>query len=125
VLTVVIRGVDEAMLRLGLVADGAMAASRTRVLVGTDLPYAYGIETGYRHSGRLARRAGGLYYLTGAADALRPSITPRLAGVLQDGPAAVAGELLAIGMDVAGQAQERETAVVSGSLRRSIHAERA
>ncbi len=41
--------------------------ANTSALIGSRLPYAFGIEEGFRRkTGRLARRAGGVYYLNRA-----------------------------------------------------------
>ncbi len=44
---------------------------QARAQVGSSMPYAYGIETGrHRVSGRVARSAGGAYYLQRAVNAV-------------------------------------------------------
>jgi hypothetical protein len=54
----VIRMKDAQAMYAGL-ADSAVRFGREKATVGSDLKYAYGIETGRHKSGRLARRAGG------------------------------------------------------------------
>lgn len=52
-------------------ARGLARMEQTQVQVGSRLPYAYGIETGrHRVSGRVARAAGGVYYLQRAVNAV-------------------------------------------------------
>jgi hypothetical protein len=50
-----------ALRALGDLAAGARALGGARMEIGSRLPYAYGIETGFTRSGRVARRAGGAW----------------------------------------------------------------
>lgn len=90
-----------------------------RLQVGSDLPYAFGIESGRHRGGRLARRAGPAHYLKGGWEAVRPTVGSRLARVLPEGPAALKKEMQAIGNDTRDIARAI-VPVRSGDLQRSI-----
>ncbi|HEY8745167.1 MAG TPA: hypothetical protein VIU62_18915 [Chloroflexota bacterium] len=98
--------------------------SRNDVLVGTDMVYARGQETGFYRSGRLARRAGGAFFMQGALSIVGPTIAPAINAVIFQGPEAVERTLLAKGKELAVEAQARAP-VLSGNLRQSIHTETA
>ena len=55
------QGKDPGSVLVGLktLKDAAATAGGARLSVTSDLPYAYGIETGRHRGGTLARRAGG------------------------------------------------------------------
>ena len=64
-----LRGQADAVKQLERIARGAAALAHWRGYVGSRMPYAWGIETGmHRVSGRLARRAGGAFYLQAAVN---------------------------------------------------------
>lgn len=90
-----------------------------RLQAGSDLPYAFGIETGHHRNGRLARRAGGAFYLRGAWIAVRGTVGARLARRLPEGPGAMRSEMQAIGRDVVDIARGI-VPVRTGALQRSI-----
>lgn len=119
-LTITILGVEEADAYLTRLHAGCQTVGRTSVQVGTSVVYAHGIEFGRRRSGRLARAAGGALMLTGALEAVMPSIGPTLADALPNGDAAADKALLGLGYKVEAIAKAR-TPVRSGHLRRSIH----
>lgn len=102
------------------IARGVSEASTTGIMVTSDLPYAFGINYGYRVSGRLARRAGGTFSLIGALFAVTPLIAPRLAQAIPDGPAAVRGAMLGLGRRLVNETRSREV-VVTGRLRDSYY----
>lgn len=68
-LRITLQGMDDAQKQIKRIERGAAAMGRYRAVVGSKLPYAWGIEYG-RHnaSGKLARRAGGAFYLTNAVN---------------------------------------------------------
>lgn len=114
-----IMGLNEAERYLRRLQGGA-AASNATVRVGTAVVYAHGIEFGRRRNGRLARRAGGAFMLTGALESIQPRIKPALARALPEGQQAVRDALLRLGYQVEAAAKPR-TPVKTGNLRRSIH----
>lgn len=124
-------GIKEARAYVERLRDGAEAAGQLVVLVGSNLPYAYGIHEGRHRGGRLARRAGGVPYLTLGLDRVRDEIAPTIARAIPQGPSAVLGAFARVGNDVARGAVESLTSTVyagptrgwsrTGQLRRSIH----
>ena len=63
-LTISVQGMENAGAQFVRIVRGITAMSETRLYVGSRRPYAYGIDTGsHRKSGKLARRAGGSFYL--------------------------------------------------------------
>jgi hypothetical protein len=116
-LTVKVTGSQQAIARLERQARNAQAFGRARVVVGSPLQYAYGIETGRHRSGSLARRAGGAHFLARALEATRGEIRAliRRGGALEDGRRL----LLALGFKVEARAKAL-VPVVTGTLRRSI-----
>lgn len=71
-------GHGEAVRYLKSLRDSTAAVGRTRIGVGSAKAYAFGIETGWRRSGRLARRAGGAFMLRGGVAEVRPRIAPMI-----------------------------------------------
>lgn len=66
-----IKGMDDALKQLGRVERGLEKLEDQRTLLGSRLPYAYGLHEGvHRVSGETARKAGGVHYLTSAVDAV-------------------------------------------------------
>lgn len=62
-----VTGVGDAQKSLERVRQGAASMRGTSAVIGSRLPYAWGIERGrHRKSGRLARRRGGAFYLENA-----------------------------------------------------------
>lgn len=115
-----VNGADKVAAYLRQVREGAASAGREQVLVGTPLIYGFGIETGRHRGGRLARRAGGAFYLRNAFRAVQPRIRQELAAALPNGAEAVLRVMTRLGYDVQREAQER-VPVRTGTLRRSIH----
>lgn len=89
-----------------------------RIFVGSDLVYAYGIEYGVTKSGRLARRAGGAFYLKGALDEIQGRVGSEIVNGLASGN--LRNAFLRLGLTTVTFAQAR-VPVRTGSLRRSIH----
>lgn len=119
---VVIMGLGEALAELQRVQSGAQSFGGYTAQVGSSLPYAFGIHYGRHPGGRLARRAGGLFYLTRALEQVRNrgDVRAMVAEGVVAGPLAArkAGRTLAFA--VLARAQELETAVDSGLLRNSL-----
>lgn len=66
---IVLNGLDDADKQMGRIERGLKALESYTGVVGTRLPYGYGIEFGrHRVSGKVARRAGGANYITDAVD---------------------------------------------------------
>lgn len=66
---VVLKGLDDADKQMARIERGLKALQNYTGIVGSKLPYAYGIEFGrHRVSGKLARRAGGAFYIRRAID---------------------------------------------------------
>ncbi len=66
--SVTLVGGKEANVALKIVRENCEEIGKRTAFVGTKWPYGYGMETGrHRKSGKLARRAGGAWYLTRAA----------------------------------------------------------
>lgn len=67
-LRITLQGMKDADAQMRRIQRGAEAMARTQAVVGSNMPYAYGAEYGYhRISRKLARRAGGTFYLRNAA----------------------------------------------------------
>lgn len=66
---ITLNGMDDAEKQMKRIERGTRTMGRYVGEVGSRLPYAYGIEFGrHRVSGKLARRAGGARYITGAIE---------------------------------------------------------
>lgn len=115
-----ILGAKEADAYLKNIGAASREAGRTVVRVGTALKYGHGIEFGRHRGGKLARRAGGAFYLTGAFRQVQPRIKRELAAALPKGAAAVLGAMRRLAADVERIAKQR-VPVRTGNLRRSIH----
>ncbi len=64
---ITLNGMEDAQKQLERIERGTKAMGNYRAVVGSRLPYAWGIEYGrHRKSGKLARRAGGAMYITNA-----------------------------------------------------------
>lgn len=113
-----ITGADHALAYLKKLEDGVRAASDQVVRIGSSLVYARGIETGHRGH-RLARRAGGAFYLRSALGATS-GIKAALVSALPNGGAATQGALAKQAKDIEQSAQQHAPAR-SGKLRASIH----
>ncbi len=99
-LTVRIMGAKEAEAWLARLQGGCKAADGPVARVGTHLKYAFGIEFGRHRGGKLARRAGGSFALTGSFLRVQPRIKPTLAEALPKGPGATLQALKALGLQV-------------------------
>ncbi len=66
---ITLRGMEDAQKQMVRIERGLRAVQNYVAVVGSRLPYAYGIEFGrHRVSGRLARKAGGSFYIRRAAN---------------------------------------------------------
>lgn len=114
-------GLDQALDNIVMVRSGAAELGRTRLSVGSDLPYAYGIETGRRRDGRIARKAGGLWFLSGAARDVGPGAADTIVRSLDRGVPGVDGALRIVAMRLTQRARQLEApANRSGRLAGSI-----
>ena len=127
-----ITGIQEALAALRKYAASAEVVGRVRWLVGSNLVYAFGIETGRHRSGRLARRAGGVFMLRNALARLG-SQKQRLVAAIPQGASATESALAGMALFVEGEAKKAITPFPyspatrrrTGHLRRSIHTLRA
>lgn len=118
-----IDGIENAQEFLKRVEEGARAIAKAKLMVGATEPYGYKIETGRaKRSGRLGRAAGGVFFLTGALQAVGSKVDDELAEAMEKGSAESQKKLRDIGRKIESEAMRRETAVVRGNLRRSLHA---
>ena len=111
-------GLKEAQQYLHRLEQAAGSADAT-VTVGSSLNYAYGIETGRHRSGRVARRAGGVFYLSRALATVERDLPKRLTKGLQAGEP-TEKTLLRAGHDLEARAKQLVIRV-TGALQRSIH----
>jgi hypothetical protein len=114
-----VTGLDVVQRKLGSIVTAAARLNGPIISLSSNLPYAYGIETGRHRRGRLARAAGGAFMFREGINAVRPRIGPALAKSVLGGPAAVDRAK----SDLNRQAVEevrRRTPVRSGALRASV-----
>jgi len=111
--TVVIRGVPEAVKMTAQYREGAAALASTTVLIGTTVDYAIYQEEGTRFQ-------SGTHFLRDALAAVTPAIGPAITAALPKGAASVRGAMHGLGFKVQGGAQQRAR-VDTGNLRGSIH----
>ena len=111
-------GLKEAQTYLRKLEQAAESADTT-VRVGSSLNYAYGIETGrHKKTGRVARAAGGAFYLSRALALIEKDLPKRLAAGLKEGEPAET-TLLRAGYDVEAEAKKL-VPHVTRTLQRSI-----
>lgn len=118
-------GIDEANTALTRIDGGAVAASRLTVRIGSGLVYAFGIETGRHRGGRLARRAGGVRYLSGAVQRVlaTPGIDRTIASDVAEGPEGGKRAIYRLAFAIQGHARaliQAAGAIRSGALWNSI-----
>jgi hypothetical protein len=112
-------GVEPAVSTLRLFKEGAERLGGLRILVGSNLKYAYGIEYGRHRGGRLARRAGGAYMLQKGFDSVVSTLKQDISQAL-----ATNGSVYDAVFKNALRAEtvtKENTPVKTGSLRRSFH----
>ena len=114
-----ILGVEEAVALLNQLNAGAKEAGADSITVATSIVYAFGMEFGRYRSGRLARRAGGSFALTGSFQEVAPGLVAALAQAVPQGAAAVRQALTKAATDIQGLAAVRSPRV-SGTLAASF-----
>lgn len=114
-----VKGVKEAQTRLRVMREGAQRLGGIRILVGSNLKYAYGIEKGRHRGGGLARSAGGAHMLQKGLDSIRETLPNDIARAIETGDSvydAVFRNALR-----AENVAKANTPVITGTLRRSFH----
>lgn len=96
------------------------AVGALRLDAGSDLPYAFGIETGRHPSGRLARRAGGAHMVERGIERAGPQLERMVADGIPYGVQGVNNAIARWARIVARPAIQALTPVQTGALRRSI-----
>jgi hypothetical protein len=112
-------GYREGVQALQQLRNGAGQFSGVMLRLGSPLIYAWGVETGYTRTGRVARKAGPARYLQGGLESIQREAPAEIVGALPKGAGAVN---LAIGR-LGRRAQQRAQQIVpvrSGALRASI-----
>lgn len=117
-MSVTLFGLDAALDYLKKVEGGITAFDGMQIRVGNPLPYAYGIITGFRRNGQVARRAGGSFSLPRALQRVRPQVAPTIAFALPLGRNSVLSALTSLGLAVKQDTQANEV-VDTGRLRAS------
>lgn len=114
-----VTGITIAENRLNTIRDGVRKLGGTRILVGSNLKYAFGIEYGRHRGGRLARRAGGARMLSKGFDSIQGTLPRDIGQALETGgsvyDAVYRNALRAADVTMA------NTPVKTGTLRRSFH----
>jgi hypothetical protein len=117
-----ILGLAEAQAELRQVEAGGQEFGGYSAAIGSNLAYGFGIHFGRHRGGKLARKAGGLFFLTRALEEVRarPETKGLIAKGIHEGPSGArrAGRTMAFA--VLARSQELETAVVSSALRNSL-----
>lgn len=98
----------------------AHAVGATRLQFSSSLPYVYGIETGRRRSGRLARRAGGAWMFQRGLARSQDQLASMVADGLPYGPGGINAAVQRWGRNVALPAIRSYTPVRTGALRASV-----
>jgi hypothetical protein len=112
-------GIPPAGQRLETMKEGIRRLGRIRILVGSNLKYAYGQEYGRHRGGRLARRAGGAYFLQKGFDSIRQSLASDVARAISAN-GNVYDEVFKNALRAEAVAKENAP-VKTGTLRRSLH----
>lgn len=119
-ITLQMKGIEEASAYLKKLRGNLERLGKARIMIGSNLKYAYGIEFGrHRVSGRTARKMGGAFMLTNARKEVQADLIQEVkAAIVQGGDidqalyrAALKAENIA----------KSNTPVKTGSLRRSLH----
>lgn len=112
-------GLDKAVAYFKKLAEEANRVGKIRILVGSNLKYAYGIEYGRHKGGRLARRAGGAFMLKQGFDSVQDTLRADIARAIEtNGSVYDAMFKNALRAEAVAKAN---TPVKTGSLRRSFH----
>jgi hypothetical protein len=110
----------KALRYLQQVRDTARRWGRSRTVVGSDLPYAFGIESGRTRRGRLARRAGGAYMMRQGLEDAKPRIRPLIVSGFEQGPSIVPLAEANIGRMVVASIRKYTPVGKTGNLRDSF-----
>ena len=113
------RGFEDAQGALVRYTRGCAAVGQLRLKLQTGVQYAWGIETGYHRTGRLARRAGGAFYMRDSWRDTEPEVTRELARAIPQGDAGVLAVQHMLGPRWLMRAKAR-TPVKTGTLQGSI-----
>lgn len=105
---------------LSSLADATAALGRMRLVAGSPVPYAYGIETGRTRSGRVARARGGARMVEHGMAETRRQIPRIVAQLLQRPTGGVAKDVEDAFRRTALGAIQSRTPVVFGRLRNSF-----
>ncbi|HEY7061731.1 MAG TPA: hypothetical protein VII06_09640 [Chloroflexota bacterium] len=116
-----LHGMDQALSYMAKLIDASTAWGKATIGVSTSLVYAHGVETGFTRGGKLARAAGGAWYLKGALEATAPKVPGALEKALPEGDGKVKETQQKIATAMQQEAQGR-VPVVSGRLRGSLRA---
>lgn len=100
-------GVEQAERYLKRLQGGVQAIGGKRVLAGTDVEHAWGIEFGRKRNGGLARKAGGSFALSHAYREVKGRILPEMRAALLTDPGQLLSTLIALGMDVVTGTKQR------------------
>lgn len=114
------RGIPEAQGYLERATRGCASIGALRLKLQTTKPYAWGIETGYRRDGRLARSAGGAYMLRDSWRQIAPEVGRGLANAIPASESGVAVTEARFGARWLSLARSM-TPVKTGALRASIN----
>lgn len=112
---------DAALKYLSQVRMTAQQWGRSRVVVSTNVVYAYGVETGFHRGGSLARRAGGAFMIREGLLDTEEHMQELISESFVRGPSAVPLAEANIGRMVVAAVQSH-TPVRSGNLRDSFRA---
>jgi hypothetical protein len=119
-MSVTLKGLDEGVQALGRLRDAAGRFRGPMGRVGSDLIYAWGIETGFRQGGGVARKAGGAHYLQGGMEAIQRAAPAAFTVALPEGPQATdraVDSLLQLGLRRAREIVPVRTGQLRGSIR--------
>ena len=114
-----INGIERAIRTFDQYGDSLRYVQNTRLSLRSRVPYAFGIETGYHRSGRLARRAGGAWYFRTAAQVVGPLVEREVVMAWPQGPQRVRQAWDGL-IRKAANVAATVVPVVSGRLRGSI-----
>ena len=112
-------GVQQAQRYLSEREAVAFIVGERSAAVGTPIVYGWGMEFGRYRNDKLARKAGGAFYLTAAANAMRAQAPSRIARAFTGTP----GAMLALISDLADEMiaiAKPRAPFLSGDLRKSI-----
>jgi hypothetical protein len=113
-------GLTEGVQALRVLRDACGRFHGPVLRVGSDLIYAWGIETGRTKGGRVARKRGPANYLSGAITTVAPKLRKHIVQALDDGGSdALDHAMDDAGKDLVTEARAR-VPVVTGRLKRSI-----